>query len=65
MAKRKPFYECGRDDCPGTTGTSHPRDACERVISERVWHGRQSVNFERIVERHAAGGEIASALVRE
>lgn len=49
MAKRKPVYECGRDDCPGTTGTSHRRDACERVITERVWYGRQSVNLERIV----------------
>lgn len=49
MAKSKTLYECGRDDCPGTTGASHPRNVCLRVISERVWYGRQSVNLERIV----------------
>jgi hypothetical protein len=24
----KPIYECGRDDCPGTTGTAHLQEKC-------------------------------------
>lgn len=52
-------YECGRDDCPGTTGTSHRRDACPGHAS-RPDHYTLTLADGRTVTGpiHGSGGTI-------